>query len=490
MREHCHEPHILHLTVLILILIPLSSLGQLISTDSRALYRTRRLLEYPSALDGWTNRTNFCYLPSSPSLAVTCSQNRVTELTVIGNRGPPSPGGAKSKQNAFAVSPQSLSSAFSIDSLFTTLSKLSSLEVLSLVSLGLWGPLPEKIDRFSSLRVLNLSLNFIYGEIPSAVSSLDSLRSLVLDNNLFNGTVPDLGGLSGLQELDLGRNLLGPEFPSIGNNLSSLVLRNNAFRSNVPSRLRYFDQLQRLDLSFNYLQGPIPQWLFSLHAIQYLNLGRNKLSGGLPMNVSCSDKLGFVDISSNLLIGKLPLCISSSSSNRKVLYAWNCLSVGDSKYQHVYSICHKEALAAIMPQIPTQKRASKSKSGLLLGIAGGIVGGVLVLGFAIWIILRRAVGSRNAKKGANPKSYLDKASIRASPRIVPNTSKTFFHFLKVPCLKCIKCCCRYIKCYMYICPIFDILCRISDYILSRLIWKYINIGSSQKKKKSIFFYFN
>ncbi|KAJ8620747.1 hypothetical protein MRB53_029276 [Persea americana] len=422
MKEHWHEPHHLHLAVFILTLLPLSSTGQLISSESRALYRIRRLLEYPPALNGWTNWTNICYLPSSPSLTITCSQNRVTELTVIGIRGPPSLGWTESRQKAFAVSPQSLSSVFSIDSLFTTLSKLSSLEVLSLVSLGLWGPLPEKISRFSSLRVLNLSSNFIYGGIPSAVSFLNSLKSLDLDNNLFNGTVPDLGGLSGLKELDLGRNLLGPEFPSLGNTLTSLVLRNNMFRSNIPPQLQYFNQLQRLDLSFNDLQGPIPAWLFSLPTIQYLNLGGNKLSGALPMNVSCSDRLGFVDISSNLLIGRLPLCIRSNSSNRAVLYAWNCLSAGDSKYQHPYSLCHEEALAAIMPQVPIEKHGSKSKLGILLGIAGGILGGLLVLGFAIWVIHRKVVGSRKTKNGANLKSYLDKASIRASPRLVPNAS--------------------------------------------------------------------
>lgn len=161
MKEYWHEPHHVHLTVFILILLPLSSMGQLISSESRALYRIRRLLEYPPALNGWTNWTNFCYLPSSPSLTITCSQNRVTELTVIGIRGPPSLGWTESRQKAFAVSPQSLSSVFSIDSLFTTLSKLSSLEVLSLLSLGLWGPLPEKIDQNTLFVIAFLFVSYV-----------------------------------------------------------------------------------------------------------------------------------------------------------------------------------------------------------------------------------------------------------------------------------------------------------------------------------------
>jgi hypothetical protein len=34
------------------------------------------------------------------------------------------------------------------------------MKVLSLVSLGLWGTLPSKINRFKSLEVFNISSNF------------------------------------------------------------------------------------------------------------------------------------------------------------------------------------------------------------------------------------------------------------------------------------------------------------------------------------------
>jgi len=41
-------------------------------------------------------------------------------------------------------------------------------------------------------------------------------ESCVLADNLFNGSVPDLGRLASLEELKLGGNKLGPEFPFIG----------------------------------------------------------------------------------------------------------------------------------------------------------------------------------------------------------------------------------------------------------------------------------
>ncbi|XP_058110784.1 probable LRR receptor-like serine/threonine-protein kinase At1g14390 isoform X2 [Magnolia sinica] len=394
------------------------SIGQL-SSETRLLFRVRRLLEYPPALSSWNNWTNFCYLPPSPSMTIVCSQNKITELSIVGNKGPlPSPPSQNlSQKSLFAVSPQSLSSAFSIDSLFTTLSKLSSLDVLSLVSLGLWGPSPTKIHRFSSLQVLNLSSNFIYGEIPPQVSSLTNLRSLVLDNNLFNGTVPDLSSLPGLEELDVGWNLLGPEFPSLGKTVVSVVLRNNAFRSNIPSELEHCDQMWRLDLSYNEIAGTVPSWLFSLPSIQYLNLAGNKLTGVLATDVSCGNQLGFVDLSRNLLVGGLPLCIYSNSSKRTVSYSWNCLSSGDLRYQHPYRFCQKEvALAAVMP--PLRNKSSKSKLGLIIGIAGGVVGGVAALAILVWVILTR-VGAKRAENGGLQKSITEKTPTR-SPNIVSN----------------------------------------------------------------------
>ncbi|CAB4285873.1 unnamed protein product [Prunus armeniaca] len=80
---------------------------------------------------------------------------------------------------------------FSIDSFITTLVKLPSLKVLTLVSLGLWGPLPGKIVRLSSLEILNLTSNFLYGAIPLELSSLTTLQTLILDDNMFSGPLPD-----------------------------------------------------------------------------------------------------------------------------------------------------------------------------------------------------------------------------------------------------------------------------------------------------------
>lgn len=400
------------------VIFPVST-GQLPPSETRILFEIQKLLEYPVALQGWSNWTNFCYLPPSSSLKIACSGNHITELTVIGNKSSPSKA-PKSVSVSSIPSRDTLSNSFSIDSFFTVLTKLSNLRVLSLVSLGLWGSFPPKVNRLSSLEVLNISSNYIYGGIPTTISKLQSLKSLVLADNLLNGTVPDLSGLAVLEELNLGQNRLGQKAPSLGETLVIVILRKNLFRSEIPSRILEFNKLQLLDISYNKFLGPIHASLFSLPAVQYLNLAYNQLSGPLSFNTTCNRNLKFVDISHNLLIGKLPSCIIPNSSNRTVNISWNCLSSGSSKDQHTYSYCHKEAMA-VKPPGDSQKQKLSIKLGLMLAIIGGVVGISVVVLLLVCAIIRNR---RRLGETKYEKSTADKLSVRGSPlphRRVPQT---------------------------------------------------------------------
>ncbi|KAK3022894.1 hypothetical protein RJ639_046438 [Escallonia herrerae] len=404
--ERTHLSSCFLFSVFLSLLFSSASYALLSPAETRILFQVQELLEYPEVLQGWNNWTYFCYLPPNPSLVIVCSGNHITELSIRGNKTSPS------TLNPNITSPQALSGKFSIDSFFTILTKLSSLKVLSLVSLGLWGPLPAKINRLGSLEVLNISSNFISGEIPSSIATFKSLKSLVLADNLFNGSAPDLKGLQVLEELDLGNNHLGPNFPSLGNTLVSIIVRNNFLRFGIPSNFLSFNRLERLDVSSNKLVGPVPTSLFRLPSIQYLNLAMNQFSGALSTHVSCNGKLQYVDVSNNLLIGKLPACIGSNSTSRTVLSSWNCLSNGGPKYQHPYSFCHKEALAVKPPAI-IREQQSTLKLGLVLGILGAIVGIVGVIGLLILAIFRRAE-ARKAKEFTSDSFVLENNSFRGS----------------------------------------------------------------------------
>lgn len=367
--------------VLVSVLFLPSSISQITLGEKNTLLQVQKLLEYPLVLQDWNNHTSFCYLPPTSSVSIVCSGNHITELTITGNK----------------TSKQTLSKKFSIDSFFTALTKLSSLKELSLVSLGLWGPLPHKINRFWSLEVLNISSNQMYGNIPDSISTLKNLKTLVLANNLLNGTVPDLTSLQNLENLDLGNNFLGPKFPSFSENLVSLILRNNSLRSEIPSVFVKLLKLQTLDVSSNKLVGPIPPFIFSLQSIEYLNLAQNQLNGALSANVSCNKNLVFVDISNNLLIGKLPSCIASSTVNRTVISLWNCLSNTSSKYQRPNSFCRKEAIAVKPPAKAKQEEESTMKLGIVLGIIGGIVVIVGACGVLFLIFFRRAQAKKSGE---------------------------------------------------------------------------------------------
>ncbi|XP_073006233.1 probable inactive leucine-rich repeat receptor-like protein kinase At3g03770 [Typha latifolia] len=364
---------------------------QLQTSQTWSLLRIKQLLNYPSVLSGWNKHTNFCKVQTTASVTVVCYKNSLTQLHIIGKQGSPP-----------------LPKNFSIDALFITLTRLPDLKVLTLASLGLWGPLPATISRLSSLEIVNMSNNFLSGAIPQAVSNLTNLQTLILDynlltdgvpdwlnalpvlavlslkNNTLNGSLPDsigkmvslrtlvlssnnltgelpdLSDLTNLQVLDLENNSLGPQFPKLGKKVVSVVLRKNRFGGGLPAELSYFYTLQLLDVSLNRFVGPFMPPVLSLPLIRYINIAGNRFTGMLFKNMSCNDELVFVDLSSNLLSGNLPACLSSGSKEKVVFYWGNCLDTNDPS-QHPSSFCQNQALAVgILPETPKEKSVGKA----------------------------------------------------------------------------------------------------------------------------------
>ncbi|KAJ0111260.1 hypothetical protein Patl1_02991 [Pistacia atlantica] len=380
------------------------STHQLQTSEAQVLLQLRKHLEYPSPLEIWENYNgDLCSVVSTAHMRISCQDNSVTQLKIMGDKL-----GKVGEFRGFPIPNQTLSQGFSIDSFITTLTRLTSLRVLTLVSLGIWGPLPDKIHRLSSLEVLDLSSNFMFGSIPSGISRLVKLQTLTLDGNYFNETVPDWwNSLSNLTALSLKsnqlkENRLDSRLPVMPKGLVTALLSKNSFSGEIPQQFGELGQLQHLDLSFNNLSGTPPSALFSLTNLSYLHLASNMLSGSLPNHLNCGSKLGFVDISNNKLVGGLPPCLDSDSDKTVVKFGGNCLSV-DDQHQHQESYC-KEA--------STRKQSMGREVGFLIAIICGVVLTVVLAVVGALIFCRRYRKTVKFEQYTRPKAVQDNSPAR------------------------------------------------------------------------------
>lgn len=143
-----------------------------------------------------------------------------------------------------------------------TLSRLSALQILSLRSNSISGPIPSDFSNLRNLTTLYLQFNNFSGSLPSNISFWNNLSILNLSNNGFSGSIPSsFSNLSHLTVLSLANNSLSGEIPEL----------------NLPS-------LQQLDLSNNNFTGPVPQSLQRFPSSSFLgnNLSPDNSSTPIP----------------------------------------------------------------------------------------------------------------------------------------------------------------------------------------------------------------
>ncbi|XP_038715333.1 probable inactive leucine-rich repeat receptor-like protein kinase At3g03770 isoform X2 [Tripterygium wilfordii] len=424
--------------------------------QGQVLLQLRKHLEYPSQLDFWENYNgDLCNVASTAHMSLSCEDNFVSELKIMGD----SRLVEVSDFNGFAVSNRTLSESFSIDSFVTTLTRLTRLRVLRLVSLGIWGALPDKIHRLYSLELLDLSSNFMFGSVPLGMSRMANLSSLTLDSNYFNGTVPDwfdllsnltvlsmksnrftgpfpssickittltdlslshnelsgrlpdLSTLPNLKVLDLRENKFDSGLPGMSKGLVTALLSKNGFSGKIPEQFSELGQLQHLDISFNNLIGTPPFALFSLPNISYLNLASNKLSGSLPNHLTCGDKLGFIDISANKLIGELPSCLDNIPNERVVMFSGNCLSI-DAQHQHEESYCREANVKG--------EHSRRRLLGILVAVVGGVVLIMVLLAFPVYFLHRTCCFRSTFEQHMFPKVAIETSSTGISSEVLAN----------------------------------------------------------------------
>ena len=150
-----------------------------------------------------------------------------------------------------------------------------------------------------SLLRIRMRENDLLGQLPSEIQALrqlskceisdgDSLKTILLvgylrfcvfftgtmdlTSNTLSGTIPgEIGGLSVLEELELGNNFLVETVPTQIGNLTSL---------------------KTLGLFFNFFTGPIPSEIGNLVNLEALIVENNSFSGSIPSEIGSLASLG------------------------------------------------------------------------------------------------------------------------------------------------------------------------------------------------------
>ncbi|KAF3323791.1 putative LRR receptor-like serine/threonine-protein kinase [Carex littledalei] len=229
------------------------------------------------------------------------------------------------------------------------LTKITTLNNLSLEANNFYGPIPSEIGNLVNLQQIHLSSNNFNGELPATLTKLTNLTELRISGNNFSGRIPDfLKKLTKLEKLQMqGCLMKGPipsgisqltrltdlrisdlrgnasTFPDLRGmeSMNKLILRNCSIHGTIPPYIGEMKKLKQLDLSFNNLSGEIPSSSQNFANVDFIFLIGNMLTGDIPSWVLTRSKI--VDISyNNFTVGSGPTqCSEGGSINTVEIYA-------------------------------------------------------------------------------------------------------------------------------------------------------------------------
>ncbi|XP_034708914.1 probable inactive leucine-rich repeat receptor kinase XIAO [Vitis riparia] len=188
-------------------------------------------------------------------------------------------------------------------------SSVPNLQVLSLASCYLYGPLDSSLQKLQSLSSIRLDSNNFSAPVLEFLANFSNLTQLRLSSCGLYGTFPEkIFQVPTLQILDLSNNKLLlcslPEFPQ-NRSLGTLVLSDTKFSGKVSNSIGNLKRLTRIELAGCDFSGAIPNSMADLTQLVYLDLSYNKFSGPIPP-FSLSKNLTRINLSHNYLTVPIP----------------------------------------------------------------------------------------------------------------------------------------------------------------------------------------
>ncbi|RVW13678.1 LRR receptor-like serine/threonine-protein kinase GSO1 [Vitis vinifera] len=194
------------------------------------------------------------------------------------------------------------------------LSNFSNLTHLQLSSCGLYGTFPEKIFQGGCLETLVLSVTKFSGKLPNSIANLKRLARIELADCDFSGPIPTvMANLTQLVYLDFSHNKFSGAIPSfsLSKNLTLIDLSHNNLTGQISSsHWDGFVNLVTIDFCYNSLYGSLPMPLFSLPSLQKIKLNNNQFSGPFgEFPATSSHPMDTLDLSGNNLEGPIPVSL-------------------------------------------------------------------------------------------------------------------------------------------------------------------------------------
>jgi hypothetical protein len=137
-----------------------------------------------------------------------------------------------------------------------------------------FGVIPSQIGELSSLLELELGRNFFTGKIPTTVGNMTSLEVFEIADNQITGLIPsEIGVLKNLQVLIIDTNVLGSPIPAEMGELASLGrkrIRNKITLRSIQiltSFMISFFPSEVVSMSRNQFSEPFPTLFGSLGSL-------------------------------------------------------------------------------------------------------------------------------------------------------------------------------------------------------------------------------